>query len=427
MIVHDIINDYQLIKEFPGGGMASVFVVKKDGRSYALKTPKSDSPEEYRRRFMREVRLMESIGDDHVLSILDSNLDTVEPYYIMPLCDSSLEDIVGVLDADQRLRACIDFAKGILVIHSHGIRHRDIKPANALLLNGNLKISDLGLGRFVDRDTTTMTATMDAMGTAGYIPPEYYDNPQKFREGTVEGDIYMLGKSIYVICSGGGNPMFVDQKLVDPSIYSIIQKCIEIDPVKRYHDVQDIVSDLQEVQSTVQKLKNAPLSIDEILEKKGMIDFEKYAFINLSSIGNNNELMVSTLRKIGPALLKQIFQKHQADIPNFVEYFLESMNHPLTFIQYSDIDVFTILLKILYEQSHDYNTKAVILQAMIDFAVNYNRFPAMETFGGVLSTMSEEEVKNLSVVLLKNKEKINGMKDYFEKPIPEKVHHLLFA
>ena len=61
MIVHDIINNYRLIKEFPGGGMASVFVVRKDGRSYALKTPKSDSSEEYRKRFLREVRLMESV------------------------------------------------------------------------------------------------------------------------------------------------------------------------------------------------------------------------------------------------------------------------------------------------------------------------------------------------------------------------------
>lgn len=426
-MINYIIDGYQLIKEFPGGGMASVYVVKKDGRSYALKTPKSGSPEEYRRRFLREVRLMESIRDEHVLSILDSNFDTIEPYYIMPLCDSSLEDIVEVLDAGQRLQACIDFAKGILAIHRRGIRHRDIKPSNALLLNGQLKISDLGLGRFVDRDTTTMTATMDAMGTTGYIPPEYNDDSQKFSEGTIEGDVYMLGKSFYVICSGGGNPMFVESNLLDPSIFSIIQKCIEIDPIKRYHDVQDIVNDLQGVQTTVQKLKNAPLSIDEILEMKGLIDFEKYAFINLSSIGANNELMVSTLRKIGPAMLKKIFQEHQAEIPNFVEYFIESMDHAQTFIQYSDIDVFTTLLKILYELSLDFNTKAVILQAMIDYAVNYNRFPAMETFGGVLSSMSDEEIKNLSVVLMKNKDKINEMKDYFEKPIPEKVHHLLIA
>ena len=160
---------------------------------------------------------------------------------------------------------------------------------------------------------------------------------------------------------------------------------------------------------------------------KGMIDFENYAFINLSSIGNNNELMVSTLRKIGPIRLRQIFQKHQVDIPGFVEYFIDSMDHAQTFIQYSDIDVFTMLLKILFELSVDCNTKVVIIQAMIDFAVNYNRFPAMETFGGVLSSLSEEEVKNLLLVLLKNKDKINGMKEYFEKPIPEKVHHLLFA
>ena len=189
-------SDYIFEKEIPGGGMASVFVVSKDGERYALKTPKADASEEYIKRFLREVRMMQSVDNEHVLPILGSSLDGDAPYYIMPLCECSLADKVESLSPQERVTACIDLARGIYAVHQAGMRHRDIKPENALYLHGVLKISDLGLGRFVDRDTTTMTTTMEAMGTLGYIPPEYYTSPQTFRSGTVEGDIFMLGKSM---------------------------------------------------------------------------------------------------------------------------------------------------------------------------------------------------------------------------------------
>ena len=269
------IDGYLIKREIPGGGMASVFVVSKDCMDYALKMPKPGSPEEYVKRFLREVRLMERINDDRVLPIIDSNLTGDTPYYIMPLCEDSLDARRPKMGEAERLDACIDFARGIYAIHQAGMRHRDIKPANALFLNGELKISDLGLGRFVDRDTTTMTTTMEAMGTYGFIPLEYFTEPQTFREGTVEGDIFMLGKSIYVICSGGGNPLFIDSGKVDPSVLSIVQKCTDIEPDNRYHNVHDIIMELMNIRNAMLKLQNAPMSLDKILQNRHLIDFEE--------------------------------------------------------------------------------------------------------------------------------------------------------
>ena len=230
MKVNDVVNGYRLVSEIFGGGMAQVFVVEKDGEQFALKTPKLDSSAEYVKRFKREARIMAGLHNDYILEILECDLDVVEPYYIMPFCENSLDNEIPRMSAADRVQACIDFTIGIKALHNSGIRHRDIKPANALLLGGQLKISDLGLGRMVNRDTTTVTTTMDAKGTYGYIPPEYYTNPQSFREGTIAGDIFMLGKSIYVICSGGDNPVYVDQTKVAPSIFAIIDKCTKLDP-----------------------------------------------------------------------------------------------------------------------------------------------------------------------------------------------------
>ena len=288
MKVGDKIDGYRLIKEILGGGMACVFIAEKGKEVYAIKTPKPDADDEYKKRFMREVRMMAAIQDEHVLEVITSKLGGDEPYYIMPLCEASLAEKIASLDPEQRIQACIDFCNGINAIHMAGMRHRDIKPENALILNGVLKISDLGLGRFVDRDTTTMTTTMGAMGTYGYIPPEYFSSPQTFREGTVEGDIYMLGKSIYVICSGNGDAMFVDTNLIDPSVNAIVQKCIQIDPRNRYHNVQEIINELHEIKNALLKLKNRPMSFSELIQNRHIIDFEEQLYRYLFSIGNNN-------------------------------------------------------------------------------------------------------------------------------------------
>ena len=71
--------DYTFEKEILGGGMASVFVVSKDGEKYALKTPKADASDEYIKRFFREVRMMQSVDNEHVLPILESNFDGDTP------------------------------------------------------------------------------------------------------------------------------------------------------------------------------------------------------------------------------------------------------------------------------------------------------------------------------------------------------------
>ena len=418
-------NDYIFEKEIPGGGMASVFVVSKDGEKYALKTPKADASEEYTKRFLREVRMMQSVDNEHVLPILESSLDGDAPYYIMPLCECSLADKVESLSPQERVTACIDFARGIYAVHQAGMRHRDIKPENALYLHGVLKISDLGLGRFVDRDTTTMTTTMEAMGTFGYIPPEYYTSPHTFRNGTVEGDIFMLGKSIYVVCSGGGNAMYVDVTRIDPSIASIVQKCTEIEPANRYHNVYDIMMDLMSVRDTMLKLANAPMDFKEILDKRHLIDFEEQTYRYLYSIGNDNEEMARALRKLDSTTLKGIFTKKRKEISAFAKYFDDSMSNPQTYIQYDDIDEFSKLQKVLFELCPDFTTKSQILQSMIDFAHGYNRYLAMENIGLILSSLNDDSIKNLATLLGKNKKKIADMRGHFKTSLPRLIHQIL--
>lgn len=413
MQVNDVINGYRLVRELPCGGMALVFVVEKGGKQYALKTPKHFPTDEFLKRFSREVRIMQNIHNDYVLEILDCDLDAAEPYYIMPLCESSLDNLIPLMDHAERIQACIDLSIGIKALHDADIRHRDIKPSNALLLGGQLKISDLGLGRMVDRDTTTMTTT-HARYTPAFMPPEYDDNPETFRQGTIEGDIFMLGKSIYNICSGGGNPLYVDDTKIDPSVYAIIDKCTKIRPAERYHHVDDVLNALIAVRSQQQMLAKQPLPIEEILKNRNLIDFESQVYNLLLAIGNNNTEMDRVLRKLTTEDLYRVFKANKLTVPDFIKYFVESIRNAQYSIQFTEIDEYARISKVLISVCDDNSSKRQMLQFLIDFAKGYNRFYAMEVVGDILANIPDETIQVLAPFLKENQEDLIDIKPYFK-------------
>src|SRR5208282_1477838 len=84
-----------------------------------------------------------------------------------------------------RLGATIASALGFL--HRHGLIHRDIKPSNIIFVNGFPKLADSGL-------VAEMYEPSSFVGTEGFIAPE--------GPGTIQADIYSLGKVLYEISTG---------------------------------------------------------------------------------------------------------------------------------------------------------------------------------------------------------------------------------
>ncbi|KAL3690105.1 hypothetical protein R1sor_016414 [Riccia sorocarpa] len=106
----------------------------------------------------------------------------------------------------QRVKICIDVAKGLSYLHEElrpKIIHRDINPQNILLdKDWNAKIADFGLARHMKKDEGTQTITIQ--GTWGYVSPEY------ITQGliTEKLDVYSYGIVLLEIISG--------RKCVDP-------------------------------------------------------------------------------------------------------------------------------------------------------------------------------------------------------------------
>ncbi|HMJ89031.1 MAG TPA: serine/threonine-protein kinase, partial [Candidatus Acidoferrum sp.] len=72
-------------------------------------------------------------------------------------------------------------------LHARGLVHRDIKPSNVIFVNGQPKLADIGL-------VAGAGDSRSFVGTEGFIPPE--------GPGTVQADIYSLGKLLYELATG---------------------------------------------------------------------------------------------------------------------------------------------------------------------------------------------------------------------------------
>lgn len=115
-----------------------------------------------------------------------------------------------------RIKIALDAARGIEYLHNYAVPpiiHRDIKSSNILLdVNWTAKVSDFGLS-LMGPDSDQEFPPTKAVGTVGYIDPEYY----VLNILTAKSDVYGLGVVLLELLTGkravfkdeGSSPMGV--------------------------------------------------------------------------------------------------------------------------------------------------------------------------------------------------------------------------
>ncbi len=194
--IGDTIDGRYLVRDQLGnGGMGAVLRVE-DQVAHETLALKYCKPGQNRRRFAREVRLMERIQSPHVIPISGSNLDHEPPYFVMPLAERSLESDLPLLLGDEptALEIFRQVCLGVQDLHGRGVFHRDLKPANVLrLADGRMVVCDLGLARSENRDTTVLTRSIGWIGTEAYLAPEQRQ-PGGSHNADARKDVYQLVK-----------------------------------------------------------------------------------------------------------------------------------------------------------------------------------------------------------------------------------------
>ena len=213
-----VYEGFQLLEFLGEGTFAKVFSARRSGEreKFALKISKEPvQSEETALRALREIRILGSMTNPHVVHIYDHGLGADDRWYmVMELLEgealSTRHDFDTPLVAREAVRIVHQACLGLDEAHRSGIVHRDVKPDNLWLLkDGTVKVLDFGLARAWDVDST-----IGANATAGHmlIGTPHYAQPEQVKTGklTPASDVYSLGMILYELLVGHV-PLFADE------------------------------------------------------------------------------------------------------------------------------------------------------------------------------------------------------------------------
>ena len=270
---------YRVTRELGAAGMSRVFVVEETTleREIVVKVlPPELAAGLSTERFRTEIQHAAKLQHPHIVPVLTAGVMTFGtggygPYYTMPrIRGESLRDRLqreGPLPPATVRRILLDVVDALAHAHEHGIVHRDIKPENILLSGSHAFVTDFGVSKALTATTagTTLTQPGLTLGTPGYMAPE-----QAIADPALDhrADVYSVGIVAYE-CLGGRRPFYGTtlQELfaaqvgmlpepllriaphVPAELASIVSRCIERDPARRFQSAAELVTALEGVPS----------------------------------------------------------------------------------------------------------------------------------------------------------------------------------
>jgi serine/threonine-protein kinase len=200
-----IADRYRLVGMLGRGGMGEVWHATDAvlDRPVAVKLMHQGSAEATDARFQQEAKTAARLNHPNVVGVYDFGADQDRLYLVMELLSGRSLAVElaerGRLSVQRVTAVGAQVAAGLAAAHRMGVVHRDIKPANLLVAaDGTMKIGDFGIARFTGRETQSLTATGQAVGTGSYMAPEQ-------AQGRLAGpaaDMYALGCVLYELLVG---------------------------------------------------------------------------------------------------------------------------------------------------------------------------------------------------------------------------------
>jgi tetratricopeptide (TPR) repeat protein/predicted Ser/Thr protein kinase len=267
------VSHYRLLNPLGSGGMGVVYLAEDTalGRTVALKFLSPQIVHDPKRvdRFRNEARTASSLNHPNICTIYEVGEQDGELFIAMeyvegrPLAESLRENgmpVETVLRYGRQIAGALEHA------HERGIIHRDLKPVNIVVTpQGDAKILDFGLAKRSDPEQL-QRKTMDAgptetsqglTGTLPYMAPEQLEG----KEAGACSDIWSVGVMLHEMASGtrpfrGDNLYRLCMAIlqepppplpehVSPGFASVIKRCLEKDPARRYHRASELRAALE--------------------------------------------------------------------------------------------------------------------------------------------------------------------------------------
>jgi len=258
--------NYETGFQIGSGGMGEVFKAwdPELQRHVALKYLHHDDPIMVE-RLLREARAQARVDHPSVCKVFEVGMDDGRPFIAMEYVDGKPLSVAAEnLSIEQKVFLIKQVADAVQAAHAAGLIHRDLKPANILVTDheGDLHpyVLDFGIARI--EELRGLTLTGQVVGTPGYLSPEQArGESEKIDRRT---DVFSLGVILYELMGGTG-PFEADSRVEmliklleeDPlplrrlaphiprDLNTIVMRCLEKDPDRRYPSALTLAEDLQ--------------------------------------------------------------------------------------------------------------------------------------------------------------------------------------
>lgn len=190
------LGEYTLIKKLGRGGFGEVWLAEFKDEQFAIKLPHKDQVEW--QSITQEIGLWTLCGKHpNVMPLIGARNFNGQIAIISEYApDGSLEDLLkrkGKLSEIEAVEMIIGVLKGLQHLHESGIIHRDLKPANILLDGNTLRLTDFGISRIINGDSSSQTIA----GTFAYMAPECFDGKRN-----VQTDVWSVGVILHRMITG---------------------------------------------------------------------------------------------------------------------------------------------------------------------------------------------------------------------------------
>ncbi len=270
---------FRIVSVIARGGMGKVYKAEQAplGRVCALKVlmPKyeGDKDPEFHKRFFLEAATAAKLSHPNTVTIFDYGIDEEIYYIAMEFIEGRtlfrvLRD-EGPFPESRTAHITRQICRALREAHGLGVIHRDLKPGNVLLSSHGdekdyVKVLDFGLVKDVTGEKEDLTQQGLFMGSPKYMAPEQILGG----EVSARTDIYALGVMMYeMLCgrvpfdrgAGVGTLMahvhneppplqsHVPDLLVSPAMESIVFRCLEKDPARRFASMNDLLIALKSI------------------------------------------------------------------------------------------------------------------------------------------------------------------------------------
>lgn len=279
-------NQYQNLTFHKKGGMGEIYLSDDtiDKVQVAIKLISIDNPDETK-LLENESKISLALADKNIVKTIFAstvNLHGVDYFYqVMEYHEkgslrAKLKSSTVPLPLNECFKIMLDLANGLEYAHKT-IIHRDLKPENILIgSDGNYKICDFGLAKYIDNKTRTHS--FKGSGTLPYMAPECWT----YDTNTVSMDIYSLGIIHYEILTnklpftGKNESELKDKHLFEPlpnileqrgeipiRVVQMINKMTNKRASERYSSMQEIIALLEEVEH---EKNDAPTNNNKLLQ-----------------------------------------------------------------------------------------------------------------------------------------------------------------